>query len=122
MGITWNIVHNTRWRTAPPVESNISEEGEYYIDTSNLFLCASASIVKENDENRNEDSEVAPVSNFLHRLWLQIDLSLNNTLVSYSNNSYPYRAYLQTLLSYGPAAKKLSTVGKFMARRYDRPL
>jgi len=88
MGITWNIVHNTRWRTAPPVESNISEEGEYYIDTSNLFLCASASIVKENDENRNEDSEVAPVSNFLHRLWLQIDLSLNNTLVSYSNNSY----------------------------------
>ena len=64
MGITWNIVYNPRWRTAPPVEFNISEEEEYYIDTSNLFLCASASTVKENDENRNEDSEVAPVSNF----------------------------------------------------------
>jgi len=38
-------------------------------------------------------------------LWSQIDLSLNNTLVSHSNNSHPYRAYLETLLSYGPAAK-----------------
>jgi len=72
-----------------PVEFNICEEGEYYIDLSNLFLYARASIVKENDENLNEDSDVAPVSNFLHSLWSQIDLSLNNTLVSHSNNSYP---------------------------------
>ena len=105
-----------------PFEFNICEEGECYIDLSNLFLYARASIVKENGENLNEDSEVAPVSNFLHSLWSQIDLSLNNTLVSRSNNSYLYRAYLETLLSYGLAAKKLSTIGKFMARRCDRPL
>ena len=42
-----------------PVEFNICEEGEYYIDLSNRFLYARASIVKENDENLNEDSEVA---------------------------------------------------------------
>jgi len=88
-----------------PVEFNICEEGEYYINLSNLFLYARASIVKENGENLNEDSEIAPVSNFLHSLWSQIVLSLNNTLVSHSNNSYPYRAYLETLLRYGPAAK-----------------
>jgi len=61
--------------------------------------------VKKNGENLNDDSEIALVSNLLHRLWSQIDLSLNNTLVSHSNNSYPYRAYLETLLSYCPAAK-----------------
>jgi len=88
-----------------PVVFNICKEGEYYIDLSNLFLYAHASIVKENGENLIEDSEVAPVSNFLHSLSSQIDLSLNNTLVSHSNNSYPYSAYLETLLSYGPAAK-----------------
>jgi len=42
-----------------PVEFNICEEGEYYIDLSNRFLDARASIVKENGENLNEDSEVA---------------------------------------------------------------
>ena len=96
-----------------PVEFHICEEGEYCIDLSNLFLYARASIVRENGESLNKDLEVAPVSNFLHSLWSQIDLSLNNTLVSHSdtrteltlNNRYPYRAYLETLLSYGPAAK-----------------
>ena len=34
-----------------PVEFNICEEGEYYIDLSNLFLYARASIVKQNGEN-----------------------------------------------------------------------
>ena len=47
-----------------PVEFHICEEGEYCIDLSNLFLYARASIVRENGENLNEDSEVAPVSNF----------------------------------------------------------
>jgi len=70
-----------------PVEFNICEDGEYYIDLSNLFLYARASNVKENGENLNEGSEVTPVSNFLHSLWSQSDLSLNNTLVSHSNNS-----------------------------------
>jgi len=42
-----------------PIEFNICEEGEYYIDLSNRFLYARASIVKENGENLNEDSEVA---------------------------------------------------------------
>jgi len=89
-----------------PFEFDICEEGEYCKDLSNLFLYARVSIVRENGKNLNEDSEVAPVSNFLHSLWSQIDLSFNNTLVSHSNNSYPYRAYLETLLSYSPATKK----------------
>jgi len=34
-----------------------------------------------------------------------VDISLNDTLVTSSNNTYAYRSYLETLLSYGPAAK-----------------
>src|SRR3989454_9089772 len=33
------------------------------------------------------------------------DLKLNDTLVSSTNNTYAYRSYIETLLSYGPAAK-----------------
>jgi len=40
-------------------------------------------------------------------LFLQVDVSLNGTLISNSTNTYPYRAMLETLLSYGSDAKAL---------------
>ena len=52
------------------------------------------------------DTGIGPVNLWLHSLFSQVDLSLNDRLVTSSTNTYPYRAYLETLLSYGPAAKK----------------
>jgi len=43
---------------------------------------------------------------FLHSLFTQVDISLNGTLITASTNTYPYRAMLETLLSYGEDAKK----------------
>jgi hypothetical protein len=42
----------------------------------------------------------------LHSLFSEIDVKLNGTLISSSNNTYPYRAYIETLLSYGYDAKR----------------
>ena len=36
----------------------------------------------------------------------QIDIFLNQKLASPPNNTYPYRAYIESLLSYSPAAEK----------------
>jgi hypothetical protein len=44
---------------------------------------------------------------FLYSLLSQIDVSLNGTLITNSTNAYPYRAYIENLLSHGPPAKKL---------------
>ena len=52
------------------------------------------------------DSNVAPVCKFLHALWSQCDLFLNGVLVSQSLNTYPFKAYVETLLSFGEEAKK----------------
>ena len=49
---------------------------------------------------------VGPINLFLHSLFSQVDISLNGTLVTTSTNTYPYRAMLETLLSYGEDAKK----------------
>ena len=59
-----------------------------------------------------ENSEIAPEYNFLHTLWSQCDLYLNDTLVTQSGNNYPYCSYLETLLSFGKDAKdsQLSSV------------
>ena len=42
----------------------------------------------------------------MHSIFSQINVSLNERLVTPSTNTYAYRAYLETLLSYGPAAKE----------------
>ena len=53
-----------------------------------------------------DDAPVAPVNNWLHSLFSQVDVHLNDTLVTPSSNTYPFRAYVETLLSYGAEAKK----------------
>ena len=87
-----------------PVEFCISEEGNYYINLANSLLYVRASVVTSDGEELAADAQVAPVNNWLHSLWSQVDLSLNNVLVMQSSNTYPYRAYIETLLSFGPAA------------------
>ncbi|CAC5392368.1 unnamed protein product [Mytilus coruscus] len=49
---------------------------------------------------------VGPVNNFLHSMFSQIDVTLQNKLVTSTTTHYPYKAMIQTLLSYGSEAKK----------------
>ena len=49
---------------------------------------------------------IGPVNNLLHLLFSKVDVYLNQKLVSPPNNAYAYRAHIETLLNYGPAAKK----------------
>lgn len=61
--------------------------------------------MKANGENLEAANMVGPVNNFLHSLFSQVDVSLNGTLITSSTNTYAYRAYLETLLSYGSDTK-----------------
>ncbi|KAG8235182.1 hypothetical protein J437_LFUL015488 [Ladona fulva] len=56
--------------------------------------------------NTAEEQKVGPVNNFLHSLFSQVDVYLNQKLISPPSNTYAYRSYIENLLSYGPAAKK----------------
>ena len=40
-----------------------------------------------------DDTPVAPVNNWLHSLFSQVDVHLNDMLVTPSSNTYPFRAY-----------------------------
>ena len=48
---------------------------------------------------------VAPVNNFLHSMFNSVDLYLNNKLISSNSDTYPYRAYIENLLSYNADSK-----------------
>merc|ERR1711989_295140 len=55
---------------------------------------------------RSGHQPVAPVNYYLHALFSQVDVWLNDTLVTASENTYATRAYLEALLHYGPDAKR----------------
>ena len=89
-----------------PIEFDIASSGDDYIDFSNSLLHVKVQIVRSNGSKLADTDPVGPVNNFLHALFSQLDVTLNGVLISSSTNTYPYRAYIENLLSYGPAAKK----------------
>ena len=89
-----------------PIEFVISGSGQDYLDLANTQLYVRAEIVQGNGAAIDNTHHVGPVNLTLHSLFSEVDLKLNDTLISSTNNTYPYRAYIETLLSYGPAAKK----------------
>ena len=95
-----------------PVEFSISAENSNYIDLENSFLYVRANVTQANGNALAADVEIAPECNFLHSLWSQVDVFLNGTLVTPSNTNYPYRSYIENLLSFGTEAKtsQLSSV------------
>jgi hypothetical protein len=88
-----------------PIEFDITASGDDYIDFANSLLHVKFNIERANGAVLDDAVTVGPVNNLLHSLFSQVDVSLNGTLITNSTNTYPYRAYLENLLSYGPAAK-----------------
>ena len=68
-------------------------------------LYVKAKITKANGTALDPNTELGPVNLFLHSLFSQVDVSLNERLISPSTNTYPYRAMIETLLNYGEDAK-----------------
>lgn len=88
-----------------PIEFIVSGSGNDYIDLANTQLYVTAQILNDDNTNIANDASVAPVNLFLQSLFSEIDIKINDTLITSTNNTYPYRAYLETLLSYGDEAK-----------------
>jgi hypothetical protein len=104
---TWVEYHPLSTITdGAPIEFDVNGTGDEYMDFANSYLQVKAKIIKEDDSNIANAETVGPVNNFLHSLFSQVDVSLNGTQISSSTATYPYRAYIENLLSYGPAAKE----------------
>ena len=104
---TW-IEHQplTSLDSCGPIEFILPGTGDAYLDLANTYLLVRAKIVNGNGTDIVADTPVAPVNNWLHSLFSQVDVYLNDTLVTPSSNTYPFRSYVETLLSYGAEAKK----------------
>ena len=65
-----------------------------------------AQIVNTDGSDLDADTDVGPVNLWMHSLFSDVSVSLNEKLVLSPSSMYPYRAYIESLLSYRPAAKE----------------
>ena len=79
---------------------------EDYVDLSKTILVVRAKVTKANGNNLDGDEKVGILNNFLHSLFKQVDVFLKEKQVTQATGTYAYRAYLETLLNYGPAVKR----------------
>ncbi|GFW83887.1 uncharacterized protein F54H12.2 [Trichonephila clavipes] len=88
-----------------PIEFVISGSGEEYLDLSQTQLYVRAKILRSDGKLITEENKVGPVNLFLHSLFSQVDISLNERINSSSSNTYAYRAIIETLLNHGYDSK-----------------
>ena len=88
-----------------PIKFVIDGTGDEYLDLYHINLYVEAKVVCADGSSLPDDTDVAPANLTLDSLFSQVDVSLNDRLVTSSKATYQYHAYLETLLSYGQEAK-----------------
>lgn len=88
-----------------PIEFNITGSTEDYIDLSSTQLHVKLRVTKKDGKPLLDTDLVSPANLPLHSLFSQVDVSLNGRNITNSSHTYPYRAYIETLLNYGRDAK-----------------
>ena len=80
-----------------------------YIDLSKTILTVTGKVTLKDGTSKLTGgglSNVAPVNNFLHSLFKQVDVYLNGKQVTPAMGTYAYRSYIETLLNYDVSAKE----------------
>ena len=115
---TQQSLERGRWIDYPPISSVQNPDSaitfliagtDEYIDLSKTILTVTGNIMKKDGTTKltgGGQSNVAPVNNFLHSLFRQVDVYLNGKQVTPAMGTYAYRSYIETLLNYDVSAKQ----------------
>jgi hypothetical protein len=105
-----------------PLEFHVTGSSEEYTDVSQTFLLVTVKLTQGDGTDLTDDVKAVPVNNFMHSMFSEVGVYLNQKLITSNTNLYPYRAYTHTLLNYNESAKSTQcqcalwfpdTAGKF---------
>ena len=91
---------------ASPIKFHISSDSSQYIDLGLSYLYLEVKIVKADGTAIAAEDVVGPINLLGHSLFKQVDLTLNDTLVSDTSNLYHYRAWIENWLTFSQETKK----------------
>jgi len=102
-----DIPAHASFMTSNTIRFDIPGESIHYINLNETEIHVVGTISKKKDPTTGytTSSKVGPVNNFLHSLFSQVNISINNQPVEISNDSYQIRSYLENLLSYNSMEK-----------------
>ena len=86
---------------ASTIEFAVSGQGSEYIDLKRSRLYVRAKIVKADGTDLTDKEKTGIINLPLQTMWSQVDVYMNNKLVSLNSSHYPWKAYLKTVLSSG---------------------
>jgi hypothetical protein len=89
---------------------------DLYRDLNNSYLMLKLKLVQGDGTNVANDIAAAPVNLPLHSLFSNVNVTLCGKELTEKDSLYPYRAYLETLLSYNPDVLKTRFVGEGWAK------
>lgn len=87
-----------------PLELVVPSASEHCIELAHTMLYVQVKFMPASS-TEEENIKAAPISNFLQSMFNRIDVFSNKKIVSSPSPHYLYRAYIETLLNYGPAAR-----------------
>ena len=73
---------------------------QIYLDLSRSFIYLKGKLTDAAGGDNAANVEIGPINNPLHSIFSNVDIELCGKLISDPNGFYPYRAYIETLLSY----------------------
>ena len=88
------------------IEFAVPGSNELTMDLSKSYIIVRAQITKADDTAPLAAAEVGPVNLTLHSMFSNVDIELGGKMISDPNGLYPYRAYIETLLSYNKEAQE----------------
>ena len=103
----WIEYHPVTHITAnSPIQFHIAGNSDYYLDLAQSYLLVTVKLKKTDGSAIVDAEKVGPVNLLLHSLFAEVEVSLNEKIITPSNNTYPYRSYFETVLNYGSDAKQ----------------
>ena len=89
-----------------PLEFRLTGSGKDYMSLRKHYIVLDVQLLTSARGRLQEADQTTPVNNFIHTLWNDIKVTVNGTVISPKEENYSYKAYLNSLLSFGPDAHK----------------
>ena len=86
-----------------PTDFQVDAQGDF-VDLNRSYFDVELQLNSTDNNNLartadDTDTMIAPVNNFAHSIFIQINMRLNGTLISEQTDTYHYKAYMETLLN-----------------------
>ena len=83
-----------------PLDFELKGAGNLYVDLNNSKLEVKCQILNADGTHIADDVAVGPANLTMHSLFSNIEMTLCDQKITSQNSLYPYRAYMETALSY----------------------